>query len=378
VKDIATYLLIEKRIGAVKTGKKAWLSLVDPYGYLHPTIIPCSAVTMRATHSDPNISQVPSVRNVKVKDEHGNVKTYVNKRGETEEVLRVGKGEEGKWGWDCRELFTVPDGFVMVGVDLSGIELRCWAHYQAPYDDGALIDIILNGDVHGQNQRILQLADRRKAKEWLFAMLYGGGDEQLGFILAPTASIPEQERQGRQSKQRFMQNVRGFDQMKSNLEASVRRRGWLRGIDGRRVPIRKPHAALNTQLQSCGAIISKYWIYNTIKALEDDHGLKWGYDYDYTLLLYSHDEIQFAVRDAAAPEAFRNSCLAWVETLGEADKKPWKGETFEKLNACVAAVAIKAAAKAGDQMQMRIAVAAEAKYKDRETGKAYTTWAETH
>lgn len=299
--NLAKYLTIEKRIGAIKTGKKAWLKLVDPNGFIHPTIIPCSAVTMRATHSDPNISQVPSVKSVKVTDEYGNpvVKSRKINSSGVEEVdykMRVGKGEEGKWGWDCRALFTVPEGFSMVGVDLAGIELRCWAHYQWPYDDGALAHMILHEDIHENNRRILGFNDRTTAKRWLFAMLYGGGDEQLGWIIDPLAAISLQERLGRDSKRRFMAGVRGFDLMKSNLELSVKRRGWLRGIDGRRVPIRKPHAALNTQLQSCGAIISKYWIRNAINGIEKKLHLKWGYENDYTLLLYSHDEIQLAVR----------------------------------------------------------------------------------
>jgi len=295
--NLAKYLTIEKRVGAIKTGKKAWLKLVDPDGFLHPTIIPCSAVTMRATHSDPNISQVPAVKMVKVIDpESGKPKIKLDKYGKEEPILTVGKGEEGKWGWDCRSLFTVPEGFTMVGCDLSGIELRCWAHYQWPYDDGSLAYMILHDDIHESNRKILGFNDRTTSKRWLFAMLYGGGDEQLGWIIDPLASIPVQERLGRESKRRFMSGVRGFDQMKSNLEIAVKRRGWLRGIDGRRVPIRKPHAALNTQLQSCGAIISKYWIRNAVNGIERDLGLKWGYEGDYTLLLYSHDEIQLAVR----------------------------------------------------------------------------------
>lgn len=341
--NLAHYLTIEKRLGAIKTGKKAWLKLVDPYGFIHPTIIPCSAVTMRATHSDPNISQVPAVKMVKVLDEHGNVVMKKDKYGKDEPVLKIGKGEEGKWGWDCRALFTVPDGFEMVGVDLSGIELRCWAHYQFPYDDGALAWMILHDDIHESNRKILGFNDRTTAKRWLFAMLYGGGDEQLGWIIDPLASIPLQEKLGRESKRRFMSGVRGFDLMKSNLEGTVRRRGWLRGIDGRRVPIRKPHAALNTQLQSCGAIISKYWIRNAINGIEKQLGLEWDKegDYgksDYTLLLYSHDEIQLAVRHQYVRRV-RHVCEM-------------------------------AAAQAGEELGMRLPIAAES--------KAGQHWGNTH
>jgi len=152
------------------------------------------------------------------------------------------------------------------------------------------------------------------------------------------ASIPVQERLGRESKRRFMSGVRGFDLMKSNLESTVRRRGWLRGIDGRRVPIRKAHAALNTQLQSCGAIISKYWIRNAINGIEQQLGLKWGYENDYTLLLYSHDEIQLAVRHQHVRR--------------------------------VRVVCEQAAAKAGEELDMRMPIRAES--------KAGPHWGSTH
>ena len=36
-------------------------------------------------------------------------------------------------------------------------------------------------------------------------------------------------------------------------------RGYIRGIDGRRMMIRHPHAALNTLLQGGGAICCKQW-----------------------------------------------------------------------------------------------------------------------
>ena len=333
-KNLAHYLMIEKRLGMIKSGKKAWLKLVDDNNFIHPTIIPCAAVTMRATHSDPNVSQVPAVKMVKDPDDP--------------KKLIIGKGEAGKWNWDCRSLFTVPDEFCMIGVDLEGIELRCWGHYQWPYDDGALADQILNEDIHENNRKILGFNDRTTAKRWLFAMLYGGGDEQLRWIIAPTANVIDQINRGRESKRRFMSGVRGFDQMKRNLEMSVKRRGWLRGIDGRRVPIRKPHAALNTQLQSCGAIISKYWIRNTINNLTEA-GLTWsrnGYaESDYTLMLYSHDEIQLAVRDRFAQ--------------------------------IVADAATKAAEQAGVMMGMRLPIAAKATFKFPD-GTLMRHWGDTH
>lgn len=323
-KSIALYLLIQKRLGALKQGEKAWLNLVTSEGFIHPTIHPCSTVTFRGTHADPNISQVPSVRSVKVRDENGRPvyktdadgKVLLGNDGKPVDKMRPGIGEEGKWGWDCRQCFTVPDGWSMVGADLAGIELRAWAHYLWKYDNGRLADIVLNKDVHEENRIILGFADRRKAKEWLYAMMYGGGDEKLGFIIDPLATPEKQKALGRASRARFMAGMKGYESLNHWLMLGVRR-GYLDGLDGRRCPVRKQHAALNTLLQSAGAIISKYWMVNTMDIIEGDLGLKWGYDKDFSLMIYSHDELDFA----CLPEHKEKVADACVEGARRTQKK---------------------------------------------------------
>ena len=47
---------------------------------------------------------------------------------------------------------------VMVGADLSGIELRMLAHYLAKYDAGRYADVLLNGDIHQVNADKLESA----------------------------------------------------------------------------------------------------------------------------------------------------------------------------------------------------------------------------
>lgn len=312
-KPIANYLLVQKRLGAVFSGDKAWLNLLDSNDFIHPTIHACNTVAFRASHSDPNISQVPSVKMKDVLDDEGKKVTKTvpkfkytfNRQTKKWDRLEVGTEEkvkqairtgfDGKWGWDCRACFTVPEGFRMVGSDLAGIEMRAWAHYLWRYDDGAFADVVLNKDVHEENRVILGFNDRRKAKEWLYAAMYGAGDEKLGFIIDPLASQTKQKQLGAASRARFMAGLKGYENLNDELMLGVRR-GYLKGLDGRRCPVRKQHAALNTLLQSAGAIISKYWIIFVMDILENQHNMKWGYENDFTLLLYSHDELQFAVR----------------------------------------------------------------------------------
>jgi DNA polymerase-1 len=57
-----------------------------------------------------------------------------------------------------RGLFTVPDDKVIVGADLSGLELRCLAHYMK---DPGYTEEILSGDIHTANQKAAGLEHQR-------------------------------------------------------------------------------------------------------------------------------------------------------------------------------------------------------------------------
>jgi hypothetical protein len=46
-----------------------------------------------------------------------------------------------------------------------------------------------------------------------------------------------------------------LEKLKASVDARYKNPGWLRGLDGRRLPVRSPHSALNTLLQSAGAVI---------------------------------------------------------------------------------------------------------------------------
>lgn len=131
---LARYFLLEKRIGQLAEGDQGWLKCVKD-GHIHGSINTNGAVTGRCTHSSPNLAQVPSVRAV--------------------------------WGPECRSLFTVRPGFRMVGADLSGLELRCLAHFMSRWDSGEYADTVLNGDVHTKNQLAAGLPTRDNAKTFI-------------------------------------------------------------------------------------------------------------------------------------------------------------------------------------------------------------------
>lgn len=135
-KKILEYLLINKRISQLAEGDNAWLKMMrkdnDSIVRIHGSVNPNGAVTGRATHSYPNVAQVPS--------------------------------GHSPYGKECRELFKAPEGWYQAGIDVSGLELRCFAEFLWPYDEGAYANTVLNGDIHTANQKAAGLPTRDNAK----------------------------------------------------------------------------------------------------------------------------------------------------------------------------------------------------------------------
>ena len=246
-KLIAKYLMLQKRLGLVS----AWIDAVDETGRIHGKVNTCGAVTGRMTHSSPNLAQVPA--------------------------------SHSPYGEDCRELFTVEDGYCLVGMDASGLELRMLAHYM---NDEDYTNEVINGDIHTANQRAANLESRDKAKTFIYAFLYGAGDSKIGSVVGGTA------KDGKRLKQDFLKNTPALKKLRTRVTASADT-GSLIGLDGRVLHVRSPHAALNTLLQSAGAIVMK----RAVVLL--DH-FSQVYKIDYKLVGQIHDEVQVEVAEKQA------------------------------------------------------------------------------
>lgn len=285
--DILEYLLINKRIAQLAEGDNAWLKLMkeDPDGYtrIHGSVNPNGAVTGRATHAYPNVAQVPAGRS--------------------------------PYGEECRSLFRVPTGWYEAGIDASGLELRCFAHFLYPYDHGEYVNEILNGDIHTHNQKMAGLPTRDQAKTMIYCMMYGGGDGKLGEVINGTA------KDGKALKERFFNAVPAYKELCSDIERTlitasewvggVNKVTWRKrvhpdnsnlsithsilGLDRRVVYVRSPHSALNTLLQSAGALICKKWVCLVEENMRKA-GYKHGWDGDFALMAWVHDETQIACR----------------------------------------------------------------------------------
>lgn len=252
------YLLLNKRIGQLATGTNAWLKLVKD-GKIHGQVNTNGAATGRCTHNRPNIAQVPSVG--------------------------------AAYGTECRGLFGAPEGYALVGADLSGLELRCLAHYMAKFDGGSYGDVVVNGDIHTQNQKAAGLPTRNNAKTFIYGFLYGAGPAKIGSIVGGS------EKEGRKLIAKFMKATPAIKLLREAVSASVKKNGYLKGLDGRELPIRSDHAALNTLLQSAGAVLSKkatVILYENLTAM----GYIWGVDY--AQVAHVHDEVQLIARKEIA------------------------------------------------------------------------------
>ena len=260
------YLIVAKRIGQLSTGKEAWLKHYHTDdGCIHGSVNPCGAVTGRATHSNPNIAQVPRVGN--------------------------------PYGRECRELFRPPEGWWQVGVDASGLELRCLAHFMYPYDGGAYAHEILNGDIHTANQKAAGLPERNQAKTFIYAFLYGAGDAKIGKIVHGDA------KDGKRLKKKFLEQSPAIAQLRQAVANALVeehhgkilrwKRKYLKGLDGRPLYVRSLHSALNLLLQSAGALVCKKWI-----CLVEENLVKRGLDHgkDFRFMAWVHDEYQCACR----------------------------------------------------------------------------------
>ena len=143
------------------------------------------------------------------------------------------------YGKECRSCWTVPKGYKLVGIDASSLELRMLAHYM---DDPDYIEEVINGDIHTTNQKLAGLKTRDQAKTFIYALVYGAGDAKIGSVAGGGIN------KGKELKQTFFKNLPSLKDLKEKVQKASNR-GFLKGLDGRKIYVRSQHAALNTLLQ---------------------------------------------------------------------------------------------------------------------------------
>ncbi|MDX0094260.1 DNA polymerase [Sinorhizobium meliloti] len=266
---LTKYLMIQKRLGQLADGKEAWLKHVKN-GRIHGQVNTNGAVTGRMTHSKPNMAQVPS--------------------------------GGAPYGHECRTLFVASPGKKLVGCDADALELRDLAGYMARYDGGAYIATVLEGkkelgtDMHTMNAKALG-CDRDTAKTWFYAFIYGSGDFNLGCILGVKGTKQQITNAGKTSRAKFLKALPALNKLVSAVKAKCKTQGWIKGLDGRVLNVRSEHSALNTLLQSAGAIQMKRALVILDNQLQE-MGLIPGVHYEFVGNI--HDEWQIEVDEDKA------------------------------------------------------------------------------
>ncbi len=260
---IKEFLLLQKRLAMIES----WIEAVREDGRVHGKVITNGAITSRMSHSSPNMAQVPAVYS--------------------------------PYGKDCRELWVVPSGYKLVGVDASGLELRILSHYM---NDKEYINEVINGDIHSTNQTLAGLETRDIAKTFIYAFIYGAGNKKLGTICGRSESY------GRTIKDRFLKRLPSLAKLRTRVDKAVKK-GWLKGLDQRKLIIRQKHSALNTLIQGGGAIAMK-------KALVILSDYISQYKINAIPVVNVHDEFQYQVKEEQA-DRFGTLAVKSIVDAGE-------------------------------------------------------------
>jgi len=246
-KLIGEYLLLQKRIAQIDS----WIKAIKEDDRVHGWVIPNGTITGRMAHRKPNMAQVPNVKSL--------------------------------YGDECRQCWTVEDGYKLVGIDASALELRVLAHYM---NDKEFTNEIINGDIHTFNQKLAGLESRDQAKTFIYALIYGAGDKKLGNVVGGGLQ------DGKRLRQHFFDNKPSFKALGDKVRRSAKK-GFLKGLDGRKIFVRSEYSALNSLLQGGGAILMK-------RALAMLDSLVKLNTLDARFVANIHDEWQIEVKESQA------------------------------------------------------------------------------
>lgn len=322
--DIKEGKLLKRYLKVVKDqsqlgGKGGWLNYYNENTHsIHHRVDLLGATTHRATHSKPNLGQVPA--------DH-----------------------------DFRSIFTAPEGRVMVGADLKNIEIRVLAHYLSKYDGGKYAEAVLSKDMHFYHAKLSgfwteddrdwpddahsdertpeMIRARTLSKAFFFAWLYAAGDTVRGNDLwydgclgeytkkEYTTALKKVERRvvvinevkyfpikkdklvvydeklvlktifGKRVSDTFLEKVEGIKDLIKDCQQQSKNKGTVTAIDGRELKSRSQHSALNLLLQGSAGIIAKKWMVNYHELARKEglpHLVRWSQS------AFVHDEYQCA------------------------------------------------------------------------------------
>lgn len=238
---------------------------------VHTSYHQAVTATGRLSSSDPNLQNIP---------------------------IRTAEGRR------VRQAFTAPQGYKIMAIDYSQIELRIMAHLSS---DPQLVDAFSKGrDIHaataaevfGVQLEQVTIEQRRRAKAVNFGLIYG----MSAFGLSRQLDIPRHEAQ--QYMDKYFERFPGVLEYMEKTRQQAKRDGFVETIFGRRLHLpeiraqngarRKAaeRAAINAPMQGSAADIIK-------RAMIDvaDYLANAANDGEVYMIMQVHDELVFEVRE---------------------------------------------------------------------------------
>lgn len=192
-------------------------------------------------------------------------------------VVNVPKAQEGVLlGKEFRSLFTVENGFKLIGVDQSALEARCQGNWTYKYDGGESARELIDGDIHSKNAKAFYEEEtkdfdilspdfdkdckefkpfRGKSKNGYYGIIYGCAAEKLA------STLGQPEKLGKKLLEKFWDANPALKKLKDKVEEFWKTKGdkkWIPGLDGRRLYVRSQHSLINLLMQSTASIIVDY------------------------------------------------------------------------------------------------------------------------
>lgn len=194
---------------------------------------------------------------------------------------QIPRNSENLWSGRARNMFLPSEGFKLVSLDYSQLELRLAAAYG---NETLLIEEFAKDDADPFEILAQEVGvSRYIAKTMTYGLLYGAGLEKLGKILGRHPSEVEHH------YKKFLASIPGIIKVKQHCETTARAKGAIRYWSGRKRHFNNrddAYKAFNSLLQGGAAEIVKSVMIDCERTFDAN---------ECRLLLQIHDELQFEI-----------------------------------------------------------------------------------
>lgn len=152
------------------------------------------------------------------------------------------------------------------------------------------------------HQQLAELETKDIAKTFIYAWLFGAGDEKIGL------TIKKGRAAGKALRLKFLKRFPALNSLKLAVGSVAKVRGSIKGLDGRRLTIRSAHSALCSLLQAAEACVMKQALIHFNRGIRERG---WYQDNLVRQVAWVHDEFQCLVKEGYEEEAkaFGEECV---------------------------------------------------------------------